>query len=203
MVQPEWRELLERALAAGRGDHWLARLHLGNMRMEAGDPAGARVAWEESVARHRNSWALRNLAVLEARGGCHDRAAALLEEAWAAGPQPEGLAMETAFALHKAGRFSDARAFVNSLQGELAGDERLALVAAKSSLELGDYAAVERFFARRFSFVREGDRTLTDLWYAMHERRLAADGRLPLDEALRARVRRDFPPPAHIDFRMG
>jgi hypothetical protein len=36
----------------------------------------------------------------------------------------------------------------------------------------------------------------------MHERRLAASENLPIDDELRARVRRDFPPPSHIDFRM-
>jgi len=49
--------------------------------------------------------------------------------------------------------------------------------------------------------MREGEVLLSDLWYRMHEKRLAEAEGVAIDDELRERVRRDFPPPAHIDFR--
>lgn len=50
--------------------------------------------------------------------------------------------------------------------------------------------------------IREGEVSLTDLWYRLHEARLAADEGIAIDDALRAHVRQAFPPPPRIDFRM-
>ena len=55
---------------------------------------------------------------------------------------------------------------------------------------------------RAYDFLREGEVVLTDLWFGMHERRLAAAENVPINDELRQRVRREFPPPAHLDFRM-
>ena len=66
LVQPEWRALLETSARTADGDHWLTWLHLGVMRWQAGDDAGARAAWSAPRAGAL-AWALRNLAVLEQR----------------------------------------------------------------------------------------------------------------------------------------
>ena len=50
--------------------------------------------------------------------------------------------------------------------------------------------------------LREGERSLSQLWFEFHERRLASQEGHPIDEALRARVRAEFPVPPEIDFRM-
>ena len=63
-IQDEWRALLEESISSGRSDHWLAWLHLGVMKMEARDTEGARSAWETSLERAPNGWALRNLSVI-------------------------------------------------------------------------------------------------------------------------------------------
>ena len=63
MVQREWREFLERSVRKGRGDHWLARLHLGVMYYHAREFSAAKQAWEQSLAMAPSPWALRNLAV--------------------------------------------------------------------------------------------------------------------------------------------
>jgi hypothetical protein len=55
---------------------------------------------------------------------------------------------------------------------------------------------------REFPCVREGERTLTDLWFAAHELKLSRVEGVPIDRELRVRVRREFPPPPAIDFRM-
>jgi len=69
MVQPEWRDILERALQQNHGDHWLSWYHLGVMRYRAADRAGAKQAWEHSLQLTLSPWAYRDLAVLAREDG--------------------------------------------------------------------------------------------------------------------------------------
>jgi tetratricopeptide (TPR) repeat protein len=202
MTQPEWRGRLEAAVAAGQGDHWLSWYHLGVMRMEARDLAGARKAWERSISLRRSGWALRNLAALESREGNREAACDLLRRAWEAGPQIAPLAQEYARALLDLQRFDDLREFINGLPETVRWHERIHLLAATAALRTGHPEELEGLFDQDFATIREGEITLTDLWFEWHARRLVAAENLPLDDALRARARREFPPPARIDFRM-
>jgi hypothetical protein len=49
--------------------------------------------------------------------------------------------------------------------------------------------------------VREGETSLSNLWFELHERRESAAEGVPVDDALRERVRKEFPPPSWLDFR--
>ncbi len=201
MIQPEWRELLEQSISSGRGDHWLSWLHLGVMRMEARDVDGARTAWEESLRRSRNGWALRNLAVLENRAGNNEAWINLLREAWEVGPRIPHLAVEYCQALVSLERYNEMLRFAESLPRDIQHNERIRMLAAKASIEVGDFDALDGFFDQEFATIREGEVTLTDLWFLMHERKLAAEEGVSINDELRARVRSEFPPPRHVDFR--
>ena len=48
----------------------------------------------------------------------------------------------------------------------------------------------------------EGETILSDLWFGMLEKRLARAEGVPGDDASKTGVRREFPPPARIGFRM-
>ena len=50
--------------------------------------------------------------------------------------------------------------------------------------------------------LREGERSLSHLWFEYHEQKLARLEKVKVDEALKERVRREFPVPEHLDFRM-
>lgn len=202
MVQPEWRGLLTRALRRSVNDHWLSWLHLGVMRREAGDRAGARRAWERSLERRRTSWALRNIAMLSGARKAEEAHVSILLDAWATGPQVLPLAIECAQSLLRAERHADLRDFTRSLAPEIAENERIRIMAAVAALEMGDLDELEGALKQEFTSVREGEVLLTNLWFALHERRIARDEGVCVDDALRERVRRDYPPPANIDFRM-
>jgi hypothetical protein len=202
MIQPQWRDLLEETLRAGRGDHWLSWLHLGVMRMEALDSAGAKAAWERSIQRRPSGWAFRNLAILEQRAGNKQAERELLCRAWEAGPEILALALEYAAILAAAKDYEALGVFIGSLPDDIRNHERMRMLSAQAALEQGDLDEVERLFDHEFASNREGEVTLTDLWFGLHEKRLAAKEHVPLDEELRKRVRREFPPPARIDFRM-
>jgi len=43
---------------------------------------------------------------------------------------------------------------------------------------------------------------LSELWFSIQERLISAREGIPMDDALKARARRECPPPREIDFRM-
>ncbi|HEY3322714.1 MAG TPA: DUF5107 domain-containing protein [Planctomycetota bacterium] len=215
MTQSEWEELLEESLRSGRSDHWLGWYHLGNMRMEEFDSTGAREAWNESLQRCRTGWALRNLAILDARQAnsvallgpektepATFESCELLRQAWETGPRPVALAIECAQALLHTRQYEKLRQFITGLSPEHRANERLRLMGAWAALQAGALDEIEPLFSCDFATVREGEVALTDVWFAYHERRLAAAEKLPIDEALKQRVRRECPPPRQIDFRI-
>lgn len=202
MVQGEWRVMLERAVKEGKGDHWLSWYHLGVMRMESFDSDGAREAWKKSLEHKRSGWALRNLAVLEDREGRLEAACDLLREAWEVGPKIAPLAIEYAEMLSRLGRYDAIIELERGLSDELKRNDRIRLIWAKAAIETGRLDGIEQVFSEEFATVREGEVTLTDLWFAYHEKRISLEEHVPINSALRKGVRRDFPPPASIDFRM-
>ena len=202
MVQTEWAALLDAAVAAGRGDHWLSWLHLGNMRMEALDPAGAADAWRRSIERTPNAWAYRNLAELAKREKRMDAACKAMAVAWQLGPRIARLAIEYARLLSHFKRFAELRAFCLALPADIRDNERIRICAAQAALETGALDEVEPLFEYPFAAIFEGENILTDIWFGLYARRLAKREGVPLDDALHARVHKEYPPPANIDFRL-
>ena len=204
MVQAEWRQLLEGAAAAGRGAHWLSWLHLGIMAYYAGEADTAKQAWETSLDLAESAWARRNLAVLAMHQKRLDDAADLYLRARELAPELEPLAIECFRVLIRAEHYQDAADLVARLPAHVWAISRIKMLAAKASLELDDLDTVRRLLETDLvvTDMREGEVSLSDLWYRMHEKQLAAAENIPIDDALHERVRREFPPPAHIDFRM-
>lgn len=208
MAQAEWREMLEARMGAARdgeqaGD-WLLYLHLGVLRYQAGDRAGAGAAWEASLARARTPWALRNLAVLALDEGDPSLAAERYLAALDLRPGLLPLAAECGGALVAAGRAADWLARLPGLPPAVRENGRIRLLTARAALAAGDLATVERILTQRpvVADLREGETALSDIWFEYHVQRIsAAEGR-PVDAALRARVRREHPAPAELDFRM-
>jgi hypothetical protein len=203
MIQPQWRALLQASIASGKGDHWLSWLHLGVMRLEDADEAGAEDAWSRSLQLRPSAWAYRNLAVLALRRKDLETALDCLTRAWDIGPQITPLALEVIPILNELGRLDDLRTFLQRLPAGVSDHERIHLELCRQALRDGDLDTLERKLLERDYFgIREGETTLSDLWFGLHEKRLAAATGSPIDAALKAKVRREFPPPDRIDFRM-
>lgn len=133
-------------------------------------------------------------------GGLAAEAAAEWEAALA------GLAREAVSALLAVGRADDAREVLDALPARVRARGRFVLLDARVLLAAGDAAGARALFDRGFEVadLREGDETLSDTWYAIAERLVAAgpDGAgLGADE-LRARARAEHPLPDRYEFRM-
>ncbi len=204
MVQAEWRALLEGAVRAGSGADWLSCFHLGVMRHYAGDRDGARRAWQRSLERAKTPWAMRNLAVLALEDGRLDDAAELYVAAHRLRPALLPLTIECGRVLIDADRPREWLELAAELPESVRVVGRVRLIEGQAALAVGDFETVERLFAGDVIVdeLREGERSLSHLWFDFHEQRLSAEEGVPLDDELRARVRRDFPVPKQIDFRM-
>jgi len=202
MVQQEWRAALERAAAAG--DDWLAWVHLGVMRYHAGDRDGARVAWQRSLQRQDTPWARRNLAVLACEDKDHETMAQLYQDACRLQPDLLPLAVEAGERLLQAGKAREWLALVEQLGPAVRGAGRVRLLAARAALALKDFPRVQALFDEGIVVddLREGEGSLSHLWFEYHEQRLSTQEGVPIDAALKERVRREYPVPPEIDFRM-
>lgn len=202
MTQDEWRFMLERALSNGRGNHWYSLYHVGVMRLEALDPEGAKQAWEQSLKARRTGWALRGLAMLALRDNKIEEHVALLKQAWEAGPQVTALALEVAAALKQAGKYDELRAYCAALPPAIKVHERVMIAEAFAAMKTGHFEEVEKLFSYPFATIREGEVTLTDIWFEYHANRLAKAEGKALSDAHRQRAKKECPPPANIDFRL-
>lgn len=204
MVQAEWRTRMEKALHAQPDSGWLAWLHLGVMRHYAGDVDGARAAWEQSHAQQENPWALRNLALLARAEGDLEQAAALYQQAHHLRPGLLPLTIEMGRALIDAGQPAAWLDLLAVLPADQSQHGRLRLLEGEAALALGDYARIQRVFDDHVTVadLREGEKSLSQLWFDYHTRRLSETENIPINDALRARVQRDYPLPPQFDFRM-
>jgi tetratricopeptide (TPR) repeat protein len=202
MVQTEWRALLAGAQAAN--DHWFTHYHLGVMYDYQGDREAAQRAWECSLELRPTAWAWRNLALLAVDEGLLDRAAECYFQAHRLKPELLPLTLEAGQLLLKAGRAADVLQLIAGLPDDQQMNGRILLLQGRAALAVGDLEAVDFILAKPFSVdnLREGESSLSDLWFDYHERRLSAETGQPLDDELRARARREHPLPTGFDFRM-
>lgn len=202
MSQPEWERMLETAINTGQSNHWLAWYHLGTMRMERGDIAGATEAWQRSIACTPSGWAYRNLGIVRDRNGDVQGQRDMLCRAWETGPRIAAIAIEYARALLQAKDYEALGVLMETAPPEVRAHERMRLMFAQAALERGDWESIAPVFEYDFATIREGEVSLTDLWFQYQAQRLAATEHTAVDDSLRKRARRECPPPAHIDFRM-
>jgi hypothetical protein len=205
MVQGDFCALLEHSLEEAHNRNWYAYLHLGVMRLEHFDEAGAQAAWQASIQLEPSAWAYRNLAVLASFQNDGDRALDCFERAWeldsAHGRSSLALAQEYLQALCKERHYAQAQTVYAGLPQALQMNDRLRILNARVALELGDLPTAEKILQYEFAVVREGETELTDIWFEIWYKRFAAASDTPLDENARAEIRRLYPPPAQIDFR--
>jgi len=155
-----------------------------------------------SLALKDNALAHRNLALLHERDSHLDAARQAYERAWSLCGNDANLAVEIGDFLVRHKRHNEFAAFVKSLPVAIANHERIQLQSAQVALEQGNYRAVRRLLQREFCTIREGELSLSDLWFASYikESEQRAGRELTADE--KQQLMRKFPPPQQIDFRM-
>ncbi len=205
LIQPQWAGLLESAAIgdAETDSRWWALLHLGVMRYAAGDRVYAQEAWRLSMACSANPWAVRNLAFVAWEDGRFETALELYVQALGMQPGLLPLAIECGQKLITMGYAETWLGLLAGLPDSVRTAGRMRLLEGQAALETGDLARVEPLFDGTLVVddLREGERSLSQLWFDYHVRRLSlAEG--GTTDALMERVRRDYPVPTYLDFRM-
>jgi tetratricopeptide (TPR) repeat protein len=219
LTQPEWRERLERAVQ-GEAANWFAWMHLGIMRYAAAEPEAAAEAWERSLEAAENPWAARNLGLLlwerAGRAGADvsaaDTSASELyvqateryTQALRMAPDILPLAVECGQKLIAMDEHARWLALLEMLPPASRQAGRIRLLEGQAALAVGDLERVALLFDGSLVVddLREGERSLSELWFDYHAERISRDEQVPIDEALRERVRETCPVPAFLDFRM-
>jgi tetratricopeptide (TPR) repeat protein len=186
-------------------DHWLAWLHLGVMYLGGQwDFDKARAAWEKSLAHKPNAWAYRMLAALATHEKKPAEAAALYPKAVALAPDNQRLVVECGRSLVGAGKAREWLDIVDRLPASVRSHGHVKVYEALAAVEVDDLDRAGRVLHEPFELVevREGETTSVQAWFAYQEKRIAKAEGIPVDEALKERVRKECPPPKHLDFRL-
>jgi hypothetical protein len=204
VVGQEWLELLEGYSRQGGARQWDVWFHLGVMKLSAGDHAGAQKCWERSLALGWSPWACRNLAVLKWVQGDLDEASHLMLAACKGAPAQLELLVECGRLLIEGDRHQLWLDLVDSLPAGLRGQGRIRLLEAQAALHAGKLAVVAGFLEDRIvpEDLREGETSLSELWYAYHERRLREESSPEQSVDLKEIVRKEYPVPPELDFRI-
>jgi hypothetical protein len=200
-VSAGWTTVL-RESAKAHGATWLHHCHLGVALLEAEAFAEARKQFQASLALKDNAVAHRHLALLHQRDGDVDAAQSAYERAWRLDGHDANLAVEIADLVLRHQRDAAFSAFVKSLPASIAEHERIVLMKAQVALKQGDYPAVRRFLQREFCTIREGELSLSELWFASYIKEAEASKGGPLTAAEKKQLMQKYPPPRAIDFRM-
>ncbi|MEP6649911.1 MAG: DUF5107 domain-containing protein [Lapillicoccus sp.] len=195
-VSPSWADRLERSPA----DDWHTWLHRGVARHYAGNVGGATHAWRRSVDEAPNAWALRNLAVV---ADDSEAGAELLRQAAALAPDQPALLAELLEALLRDGQPAEALTRVDAASPDVAVNPLVRFLEARAAVATLDVPRAERLLAEvTMPWVREGSRSLDDLWFRLQAARVARGRGRSVDDALLAEVRRRARLPYAFDFRM-
>ncbi|MDC7290355.1 DUF5107 domain-containing protein [Blautia schinkii] len=205
MVDEKFYPLLKESLRHPKGNHYLSRLHLGVIEYELGARSEGVKQWQISFGLCPSAFTLRNLAYDARLNGDVEEALKLMKECI----EIEDNGIDKIFSEEYMDLLLDNRSFEEAwnyyrgLPAERQDSDRLTLQAALAGVELKEYAFVEQVLSREFACIREGDTSLTDLFFRFQEQKMldSPDNMLSQDE-VRSYVLKHCTPPGEIDFRM-
>ena len=202
-VNDRWLKLLKKSIKSGKGDHWYANYHLGVMLAYRNDVKGAKSAFNRSVKQAPSPWALRCLAVLAAQDDDLKKAGDLMLKALQMSTQ-RNLALEAVAMLCKGKRYKEALKAIDALPESVKRLGRMKVLRIEALLGTGDAAQAEKLLRSKIVLtdVREGELSLTQLWFWLCALKKAQAEGTEVTEALIKEMSETVTPPAHLDFRM-
>ena len=197
MIQEEWVALLEKSEPAS----WLSLLHLGVISYHQGDRRAAQKAWEESFKQHAHFITLRNLAFLACREGRTSEGARLYQEARELKPSLAPLAFECLQSLIADGQSQRALELFSQISPIITGTGRAKLIKARAAVLANELDVAEELLRDlEVADNREGEVSLSDLWFELKARQIAREEGVALSDEIRRKAFLLRLPP-HLDFR--
>ena len=198
MVAEEWREMLENDTSCA------AKLMLGVMAFENGDLEKAEKCFKGVKNAKLRPQAIRNRSQIALRKGNEDEAIELMKKACEAGGDELDAAYKREYLqlLNKAKRFQESWDAFEAASEITKKDDRSRLFAGMAAYEIGNYDFLEELFSEQHATIREGETSLTDLWFGMEANREAKKRGTTVTPELLEEIRLTKIPPREIDFRM-
>ena len=184
MVSAKWMDRMFKSLKTDGGYNWNSLLHAGvavyeyhnvdvtarlsyNEEENAHQVARARELWLASVKEKENYWAYRNLAVLEEQAGNTDLTEKYYDLAIGTSGAFDdvGLVSEYTCFLVKAKKHEKLWRLYLDLPENCKAVDRVKISAAQAAVKLGQLDYLERFFLDEHYDIREGESSLTDIWF--------------------------------------
>lgn len=203
LAQQEWITLLQDSMTRPLGDNWLSRLQLGLLLFASDRFEEAGEQWRRSAEHKPNRFAWRNLAALALRSGDKCKAARCYGRAWDLDKSDFRIAIDYLNLLLDNGTAAELDAVFDTIPEELAHHPRILVAKTKHCFNQGQYAAAEELLLQiELPDLREGDTALTDIWFSIQARRLAAERCMDCTSEFVGKMRKELVPPSRLDFRM-
>lgn len=199
MRQREWTKLMEKAAEGADSENWYTLLQLGCVYLAQPDLLRADIYIGRSLAAKRTAWGVYAHAELVRVKGDANAAAALMAEAADLAPEDVSLARAAARMMKECAMWRELMAFTAARPEKVQAEPRMKMYLAFALAYSGDLDAAMAILEDEGRYlavpdIKEGETSLSDLWYYIEERRAAADGRT-FD-------RDKVAPPYALDFRM-
>ena len=167
----------------------------------------AEAAWLKSIEIKPTYYAYRALGMLEIQRNDNEKAYEYYKKAIAMEGAFDDFALSNEYLLllAKMGKYNEAWRFFESLPCSVNSVDRVRITASLSAVKLDKCAFLEGFFKEEHHSIREGENTLTDVWFEYEARKMAKErGITPEGDALEALIDEAWEtliPPLHLDFR--
>lgn len=198
MRQNEWTEMMETAIENKDANNWYTHLQLGCTYLSTRNFRFAREALEKSLVLAKNPWALYGLSCLERTYGNKEQAAQLALEAALMKPDDVSLNVAAVVRLNEAEQDKQIIEHITSLGEEIRSNSRLRMYLTYALLRSGKIKEADEELNRDGGIdvtdIREGEISITNLWYDIEESKAKAKGQ-KFD-------RKKNIPPKKFDFRM-
>ena len=224
MISEKWLPHMEAALGRNGGEHWYSLYHYGVALYEGIDhtvfaseactdedierrASLAEAAFKKSVALSPNHLAYRCLGVIEKQRENYAKA----EEYYTLAMQTDAayddfsLLNEYIEILCITKKYTLAFAEYEKAPERIRNEDRVRVSAAMAAVKLYNVDYLEEFFSQTHHVIREGEDTLTDIWFEYVARRLAAErGLEPTEQTINELIDvawESYPPEGRHDFR--
>lgn len=198
MLQKKWLALLRQSV--DRAPNYAACLQLGAAELAARRFEEAKTLLRRSIALRKSPWALFGLACAARAQGDRFTAADAAVKAYQLRPGDASLAKEALHFLTDAGFSNDVLRLAASLPAEILSLERVKLYVAFANVRSrrGDPETAQKLLREigesGVPDIREGENSVTDLWFELQQAKAERDGN-PFD-------REHARPPKELEFRM-
>ena len=226
MISEKWLPKIVKSLETEKGNNWTARMHLGvslydlyNLQgyvadvmteeEERSSVESARIVWNESIEQKPSIIAYRNLAFLENKAENFELAEKYYDAALAMEGAYDDYALVSEYLrfLSAQKKYEKVWEIYGGLPENCKKVDRIRITVAKAAVKLHHIDYLEGFFAEEHYDIREGEVSLTDIWFEFCALKMAAERGITditlevldnlIDEAWDI-----YPPDKSIDFRM-